>query len=121
MNIDPIVNTIVIVLAGLLSSLMLCLFAIFGGFFSLSQKGPPIPLRAGSALAGFYGLIGVLALVVIYGPIKMDWTPFLVSFFGMYIVVKIIFDRAKANRLRIKKTTILDFYEKPPKQNPNAQ
>ena len=123
MNVDPIVNTIVIVLAGILTSLMSCLFGILGGFFSPSQKGPPVPLRAGSAsaLAGFYGLIGVLSLAVIYGPIKMDWTAFLVSFFGMGSVVIIIFYRAKENRLTINKTTFLDFYEKPPKQRPNAQ
>jgi len=52
-----------------------------------------------SAMFAFYGLIAVLILIIIYSPLVMNWTVFLLSLFTGFTLYMWIFKQAKEGKI----------------------
>lgn len=51
------------------------------------------------ATFGFYGLIAILILVLIYSPLEMNWLIFLVALMAGFMLFDRIFQKAKAGKI----------------------
>jgi len=67
-----------------------------------------MPRSVKISLATFYGLIFVLVLFVKYSPIEMKWLIFLGSVFAGFILMDLVFSRAKAGKIRIEGRSFFD-------------
>ncbi len=123
--VDPIVNTTVIVLFGLLIGVVLQAAGALGLRDAVDAPGQrrrddesyadyvkriadrgtrtALSLRPAGwvALVSFYGLIAMLIAVVIASPLYMEWLPFLGSLLASFFIADQIFSLAKAGKLRI--------------------
>ncbi len=51
------------------------------------------------AMLAFYGLIGVLILVLLYSPLLMNWPAFLLSLLGGFLLFEILFKGAITGKI----------------------
>jgi len=53
-------------------------------------------------IAMVYIVIAIMVLLVVFSPIRMNWLAFILSSFAAFGILKLIFDRAKAGKIRVK-------------------
>jgi Flp pilus assembly protein TadB len=131
-RLDPTINAVIIVLAGVFIGAITCVAGILDPANADGAPRAPVPFKRGYvkamqaydaaqkearalaprsynvALAAFFGLIVVVILGIVLSPVHMQWGWFIGGFFLGFLILQSVYALARTGRLNLRTPEFLE-------------